>query len=396
MEYARFSIKRSESAAFFVFDRTLHPNPLFPIMEMLWPYSFFFIVFWRLGLSSISSSNTVWRQVRRLARPLADEHPFVSVIVAARNEEKNVLPLLECLSRQTYATYEIIIVNDRSTDSTAQLIHDFRKNKSQITCIDIEALQDDMPSKKNALRAGIEASKGEILCFTDADCLPPPQWIEALIRSFSPEVGLVAGYSPYHAPSGLHYNAGILEKIFFKFIAYEEYRAATWAAGSIGWNAGWLCTGRNLAYRRTVYNEVNGYERIKMSVSGDDDLFLQLVRMQTGWNIRYITVQRKFCADCSPAGFLVVRRTAEAPFFCCKVFSHPDETFLLFVPCIKCIALPCTLPLVRRHHRRPDRACMHYRKSSGRHAVIPFYISDFRCRRFSPFLHFHGSMVRPV
>jgi cellulose synthase/poly-beta-1,6-N-acetylglucosamine synthase-like glycosyltransferase len=184
-----------------------------------------------------------------------------------------------------------------------------------------------MPAKKNALRAGIEASKGEILCFTDADCLPPPTWIEKLVESFTPQVGLVAGYSPYQIPSGQISELGSLKKIFFNFIGYEEFRAALWASGSIGWNAGWLCTGRNLAYRRKVYQEVNGFENIKMSISGDDDLFLQLVRRQTAWNIQYVNTRESFVPTAPPADFWTFVEQRKRHFSAAKFFPFPMKLF---------------------------------------------------------------------
>jgi poly-beta-1,6-N-acetyl-D-glucosamine synthase len=268
--------------------------------------------------------------LKRLDYSQGIEHPFISIIVAARNEENNMSRLLQCLSRQTYSQYEIIIINDRSTDTTGELIAGFQKNCSNIKRIDITSLHDDMPAKKNALRAGIEASKGEILCFTDADCFPTSRWVEELVKSFQPHVGLVAGYSPYQMPESRTSPDGFLRTLFFKFILYEEFRAAIWAAGSIGWNLGWLCTGRNLAYRRKVYDEVRGFEKIKMSVSGDDDLFLQLVRRQTDWKIQYVQTQDSFVPTLPPAGFWPFVEQRKRHFSAAKFFSLPMMLFFFF------------------------------------------------------------------
>lgn len=153
-----------------------------------------------------------------------------------------------------------------------------------------------MPPKKNALFQAIQKAKGEILCFTDADCLPQPEWLEEIVACFSPSVGLVAGYSPYlidtEKRSLLHF-----------FIAYEEFRAATWTAGSIAIGKGWLCTGRNLEYRKKVFEAVGGYEKIKHSISGDDDLFLQLVQRTTDWKIQYLTTQKSQIPTFPPPTF---------------------------------------------------------------------------------------------
>jgi cellulose synthase/poly-beta-1,6-N-acetylglucosamine synthase-like glycosyltransferase len=265
--------------------------------------------------------------LKRLDHSISNERPLVSIIVAARNEEKNICQLLQCLSHQTYSHCEIIIINDRSTDKTSSLVADFQKDCSNITRIDITSLQDDMPAKKNALRAGIGASKGEILCFTDADCFPAYSWIEELVKSFKPNVGLVAGYSPYQIPNNQISKPEFFHKLFFKFIGYEEFRAAIWAAGSIGWNTGWLCTGRNLAYRRKVYDEVDGFEKIKMSISGDDDLFLQLVRRQTDWKIHYVKTRESFVPTVPPINFWSFIEQRKRHFSAAKFFTLPMMSF---------------------------------------------------------------------
>jgi cellulose synthase/poly-beta-1,6-N-acetylglucosamine synthase-like glycosyltransferase len=256
--------------------------------------------------------------------------PLVSIIVAARNEEKTIVSLLDCLLKQTYTNYEIIIINDRSTDGTVAIIAEFQKKNPVVKRIDISAVPDDMPAKKNALRAGIEASKGEILCFTDADCFPPPAWVQELVLQFEPEVGLVAGYSPYVIPVEKAVTNTILYNMFFKFIAYEEFRAAIWSSGAIGWNLGWLCTGRSLAYRRKVYDEVDGFEKIKQSISGDDDLFLQLVRKHTKWDIRYLKSSESFVPTLPPSDFRAFVEQRKRHFSASKIFSFPMMLFFFF------------------------------------------------------------------
>ena len=268
--------------------------------------------------------------LRRCKQTKSPLQPFVSVIAAARNEERTIGKVLECLSQQTYTHYEIIIVNDRSTDNTAAIIADFQMKNPAIKRIDITTVPNDMPAKKNALRAGINASKGEILCFTDADCFPPPTWVAELVQQFEPKVGLVAGYSPYTIPSDKTRTNGLSKTLFFKFIAYEEFRAAIWSSGAIGWNLGWLCTGRNLAYRRKVYDEVGGFEKIKQSISGDDDLFLQLVRRQTDWEIHYVKTRESFVPTVPPADFRSFVEQRKRHFSATKVFTFPMMLFFFF------------------------------------------------------------------
>jgi cellulose synthase/poly-beta-1,6-N-acetylglucosamine synthase-like glycosyltransferase len=266
--------------------------------------------------------------IRRLHQSSFAGKPLVSVIVAARNEEANMQGLLDCLVHQDYPEYEIVIVNDRSTDRTPAIIEQSQKRNAQIHRIDITSPSLDMPGKKHALAQGIAGSKGEILLFTDADCLPPSTWITAMVQGFEKNVGLVAGYSPYSLnQESTRHERSPLVSLFLMFIQYEEFKGATWSAGSIGLNRGWLFTGRSLAYRREVYDEVGGFEDIRHSVSGDDDLFLQMVRRKTTWQMRYVTSPGSFVSSGAPVSLreFVEQRTRH--FSAGKYFSFPMKLF---------------------------------------------------------------------
>lgn len=254
--------------------------------------------------------------------------PLVSVIVAARNEQSSIADLLESLVNQTYPNYEIVIVNDRSTDATGDIIHSFQESNSNISLVTIDAVSPTMPPKKHALTQGIRASKGEILCFTDADCIPPRTWIAALMSHFESGVGVVAGYSPYDA--GLLHLGNrptLAQRILFSFVRGEELKGAIWSAGSIGLGLAWLCTGRNFAYRRSVFDEVGGFEQIRMSVSGDDDLFIQLVRRRTNWKIGYALSEKSLVPTAPPptVSKFIEQRTRH--FSAGRYFTAPMKAF---------------------------------------------------------------------
>ena len=133
--------------------------------------------------------------------------------------------------------------------------------------------------KKNAIHTGIRVSKGEIAMLTDADCLPPQGWIKGTMRYFSPDVGMVIGFSPYEAPEVTTLNDHL--------IALDSLALAAVAAGSAGWGRPVTCNGRYLSYRNKVYQQVGGFTKIEEHISGDDDLFLKLVRTKTDWQILF-------------------------------------------------------------------------------------------------------------
>jgi glycosyltransferase involved in cell wall biosynthesis len=191
----------------------------------------------------------------------------ISIIIAARNEEKYLPILLEQIANQNYppGKYEIIVADDRSTDQTSEIIREFQDKYSNIKAIRIEKENIKLVGKKGALDAAIKAAKYEILAFTDADCLPSENWLQEINKHFSEETDFVAGYSP------------LINSSKFLLMLKNLERASIFAvtAGGFAWNWGVTCTARNMAYSKSIFNKVNGFEGIGHLKSGDDDLMLQ-------------------------------------------------------------------------------------------------------------------------
>jgi cellulose synthase/poly-beta-1,6-N-acetylglucosamine synthase-like glycosyltransferase len=219
----------------------------------------------------------------RLSAPHATATPFVSVVIAARNEEGHIAPLLDALATQDYAPdkFEIIVADDASTDATAQRIREAiaTHNNISIHHLTVRNRDEVRSPKKNALAQGIAHARGEILLLTDADCRPARTWISGMVRHFDVNVGLVIGFSPYELPA--------LQGIGGRLLAIDALSLAALSAGSSGWGRPATCSGRNLAYRKCVFNEVGGFKDVEQFMSGDDDLFLKLVVQKTRWQIRY-------------------------------------------------------------------------------------------------------------
>lgn len=206
---------------------------------------------------------------------------FVSVVVAARNEESNIGNCIEALINQSYPSnkYEIIIVNDRSTDQTAAIVERYRKNHDQVKLVNVADMLQGISPKKYAIEKGIKSAKGAIILTTDADCVPRSGWIEAMVSHFEPQIGLVAGFSPLMKVGK--------KTIFSKLLTLDSLSLAAVAAGSFGLGKPLTCNGRNLAYRKETFKSVDGFKEIRNLISGDDDLFLHLVTRKTSWKARY-------------------------------------------------------------------------------------------------------------
>ena len=217
-------------------------------------FYFFLIAFFSVGIF-------------RLNKPAENGFQPISVIIAARNEEKHLPNLLEILLSQNYPEnrFEVIVANDRSNDKTAEIIANYQKKFSHLRSVEIKKESAELVGKKNALNAAIGEAKFEILAFTDADCLPTQNWLREIDRHFSEDIDFVAGYSPL-----------IIRRKFLSILKNLE-RASHFAvtAGSLGWNWKITCSARNMAYRKSIFSKIDGFAGIGFIRSGDDDLMLQ-------------------------------------------------------------------------------------------------------------------------
>ncbi|HDQ00008.1 MAG TPA: glycosyltransferase [bacterium] len=220
-----------------------------------------------------------------------------TVVVAARDEEKNIADCLTALINQNYpgGLYEIIIVDDRSRDKTAEIVASFQKAHPQIKLIQIKKLADGYAPKKYALSRGIAAANGEIIFTTDADCVPSPTWVQTMLSYFEPEVGLVAGFSPLQAKNKT--------TLFSKLMTLDSLSLGAVAAGSFAMGRPLTCNGRNLAYRKAAYSQVNGFLDIREHISGDDDLLLHLIISRTQWQTRYAFNKDAIVPSAAPENF---------------------------------------------------------------------------------------------
>jgi len=216
---------------------------------------------------------------------------FISVIVAARNEERHLASLLSNLLKQEYPQdkCEIIIVNDRSTDKTKYILKNFSQKYPRIRYISIKDEISGLVGKKRALTEGIRLAQGEVLLFTDADCRPGKFWLSSMNEIFSRGFDVVVGYSPLVCR-----NKGNMKRIICMLKKLERLAMFTFSAGSIGWNWGITATGRNFAYKKEVFESLNGFDGIGHVPSGDDDLFLQKISKNKKYGIGFAAAYRSF------------------------------------------------------------------------------------------------------
>ncbi|MCX6150155.1 MAG: glycosyltransferase [Ignavibacteriales bacterium] len=198
--------------------------------------------------------------IRKFKRISEAELPTVSIIVAARNEEDNIVRCLKSLDQVIYPNgrIEIMLINDNSTDKTLELIEKFILNKPRFKCLTTKKIIGNLKGKTNALANGLEIATGEIILTTDADCAVSPTWAKAIASYYQKDVAMVCGYTSqkvYNSFSGM-------QSLDFMYLL-------TVAAGTMNLNMPLSCIGNNMSYRKSVYDEVGGYENIPFSVTED-------------------------------------------------------------------------------------------------------------------------------
>ena len=202
------------------------------------------------------------------SRENSSEKPLslkTTVIVAVRNEEKNIPELLECLQKQRFADLKVIIVDDYSTDSTVNTIRQLSVEDANISVLQAGDNVNKWGPKKNALHGGILAADAEIILTTDADCRPGPDWAMRMVNMFGDDTAAVIGYSPLRSGNDL---PGRLKSL-------EAQASAIVAAGLAGRGTPYMATGRNLSYRKQNYLEIGGFGEKGKLPAGDDDLLVQ-------------------------------------------------------------------------------------------------------------------------
>lgn len=183
---------------------------------------------------------------------------FISVIIAARNEENNIGVLLSSLSRQSYPStfFEIIIVDDHSTDSTKEKI--LSGPPSNLKLIEQEQ---GIEGKKKAIEKGISLSKGELIVTTDADCLLPARWLESIAGIYETSHAKFIA-----APVKFNYDDSFVQK--FQALDFMMLQGLT--TSGIALDLHYMCNGANLAFSRNAFYSVHGYSGIDKIATGDD------------------------------------------------------------------------------------------------------------------------------
>jgi glycosyltransferase involved in cell wall biosynthesis len=189
----------------------------------------------------------------------------ISIIVAARNEAHNLPVLLKSFEILLYPVdhFEIIIVDDNSTDSTFCKAEEYKTNLTNLKTIKAE--NKTYPGKKGALALGINYAKNDYILITDADCSVNPAWLNQFSDKFSEGYDFVFGNAPFLTRPGFVNALARFDNLrtFFLYILAFKLRLS------------YSCAARNFGFKKSSFYKIKGYENTTETLSGDDDLLIR-------------------------------------------------------------------------------------------------------------------------
>jgi len=194
--------------------------------------------------------------------------PAVSIIIAARNEEENLLVNMPIILEQDYPEFEVIVINDSSVDDSITVLQAFEEKYPNLRVINIHENDRYEGGKKYAITLGVKGAKYERLIFTDADCKPVSRkWVEKVIESVAIDGAIVLGYSPYSR------KPGFLNKV----IRYDAFNTGLNYLSFALCGIPYMGVGRNLSYSKSSFFSVGGFKSHYKLLSGDDDLLINQI-----------------------------------------------------------------------------------------------------------------------
>ncbi|MCP4724557.1 MAG: glycosyltransferase [bacterium] len=219
-----------------------------------------------------------------------DFQPSVTILIPARNEEKNIGSCLDSIKSLDYPEdrFEVIVIDDHSDDSTAEIASEKIRDLDNYRLIKLSELENAGTGKIGGLIEGYKSAAGEIVFQTDADCRVPSTWIKTVLRKFSENTGVVGG---------LIYLRSKENTLFSRIQSLDWLYLVGIGAGANRVGFPLSCIGNNIAVRKKAYEDTGGYTKIPFSITEDFALFKAIVR--SGWKAGF-SVSKDSLVESSP------------------------------------------------------------------------------------------------
>ncbi len=223
---------------------------------------YFFLIRWLL---------IQWNRIDPLVpSSAASPSTKVSIIVPARNESAQIRSCLDSLIQQSYpkALLEIIVIDDHSTDSTAAIVQTYENKNVRLLSLADYLNSPTQSYKKATLTLGVSKAQGTLILTTDADCIPPRNWVSLMVQAHETE-----GWQCIAGPVLFHQEQNALER--FQSLDFIGTMIITGAG--ITSRKLLLANGANFAYTKRAFEQVEGFDGVSSKASGDDVFLLHKI-----------------------------------------------------------------------------------------------------------------------
>jgi chlorobactene glucosyltransferase len=244
----------------------------FPIIVVL---GFYFLILAITNIVQMKMHTFPAREVRG--------GPMVSVLVPVRNEEENVERCLNSLCDQTYQNYEILVIDDNSTDTTPDILRRMSRNNPKIRIFSGKALPDSWFGKPYALQQLSDEARGDILIFTDADTTHRPSSISWAVTNInSSKADLISGYV---GQTLLTFGERVTVPLVFFLTGFV---IPLWMNRLSKLSFFSAAIGQFIAIKKSVFSEIGGFEAIKKRTS--EDIFLARYVKKQGYRTMFLDI----------------------------------------------------------------------------------------------------------
>ncbi len=228
--------------------------------------------------------NNWWSQLPEFLVGQTRQSTRFSVIIPARNEADNIGILLASLQQQSYPKdlWEVLVVDDHSTDNTSEIAAGFAG-------VRVISLQTERINsyKKEAITTGLAYAKNEWIVSTDADCTVPTNWLKSLAAIITEKDSVFVAAPVCLVPNPFSKKT-FRQQLLYIFQTLDFLTLQGITAASVSKNVHSMCNGANLAYKKEVFYEVNGFKGIDDIASGDDMLLMHKIWKRYPERVHYL------------------------------------------------------------------------------------------------------------
>ena len=217
-----------------------------------------------------------------------DSQPPVSIIICAKNEAENIQNFLPFILEQDYPTYEVIVVNDNSTDDSEDILKRLESKYKHLYYTYIPQGTKNLSRKKLGVTLGVKAAKYDTLLFTEIDSRPrSKKWVANMARHFSDKKTIVLGFCAFEKQKGF----------LSKFASFDYFFSNLQMMSMTLFKQPYGANGRNFAYQKKHFDSQKGYSKYRFLQVGEDDLF-----------VNEVATKQNVAVELSPESIITTRR----------------------------------------------------------------------------------------